>query len=76
MNIWNTYYIENQKRQEQIEQAAQYSILQSAKAAGETRFAKLSYRMLEFVGSKMVLWGSRMQRRRVGMSLSRSKRAI
>ena len=76
MNIWNTYCIENQKRQEQIEQAAQYRLLRSAEAAGESRFTKLSNRMLEFVGTKLVLWGSRLQRRRVEMSLSSSKRAI
>ena len=75
MNIWNTYYIENHRRQEQIEQAVHYSILRSAESAGESRFTKLSNRILEFVGSKLVLWGSRMQRR-VGMSLSSSKRAI
>ena len=76
MNIWNTYYIENQKRQEQIEQAAQYSILRSAESAGESRFTRLSNRILEIVGTKLVLWGSRLQRRRVGMSLTSSKRAI
>ena len=76
MNTWNNYYEETQRRQDEIAQAMQYNMVKSAEAACESRLTKLSIRMLEIVGSKLVQWGSQLQCRCAELSLTSSKRAI
>jgi hypothetical protein len=76
MNIWNSYYVENQRRQDEIKQAAQYRMLRSGEAASQSRLTKLSIRILDIVGSKLVQWGKQLQCRCAELSLSSSKRAI
>lgn len=76
MNTWNNYYVETQRRQDEIAAAKQYSLIRSAEAACGSRFTKLSIRMLDIVGSKLVQWGSQMQCRCAELSFTKSKRAI
>jgi hypothetical protein len=76
MYTLNTYYNERQRRQDEIEQARHYRLVRSAEALCETGLNKLSIRMLDAVGSKMVQWGSQLQCRCAELSLSNSKRAI
>jgi hypothetical protein len=76
MNIWNMYQIENLRRQEETERAALYRITQKPEAAYESRLTKISIRMLDIVGTKLVQWGSQLQCRRAELSLTNSKRAI
>ena len=76
MITWNTYYTETRRRQDQIDRAVQIRVIQSAEAACETGLTKLSIRMLDLVGSKLVQWGSQLQCRCAELSLTSSKRAI
>ena len=76
MNTWNTYYVETQRRQDEIANAMQHRIVRSAEAACESGMTKLSIRMLDIVGSKLVQWGSQLQCRCAELSLTSSKRAI
>jgi hypothetical protein len=72
----NTYYVENQRRQDEIEQSKHYRLVRSAEAVCESRFTKLSIRMLDNVGSKLVQWGSQIQCRCAELTFTNSKRAI
>ena len=77
MITWNTYYVETQRRQDEIDQATQDRLVQSVTVVCESRLTKLSIRMLDIVGSKLVQWGSQLQCRCAELSLtSSSKRAI
>ena len=72
----NDYYIERQRRQNEIAQAAQYRQLQSGAEACESNFTKMSIRMLDAVGSRLVQWGSQLQCRCAEMAMTASKRTI
>jgi hypothetical protein len=76
MNTWNTYYVERERRNDQINQAAQYRLAKASSDVCESRLAKLSIRILDIVGSKLVQWGSQLQCRCAELSLSSSERAI
>ena len=76
MITWNTYEIEAQRRQDEIKMAMQDRLVRSAKDVCETRFNKLSIRMLDRVGSTLVQWGSSLQCRCAELSLTSSKRGI
>lgn len=72
----DTYYIESQRRQQELDQAQQYRQMQSAQVVCESNFTKLSIRMLDAIGSKLVQWGSQLQCRCAEISLDSSKRAV
>ncbi len=76
MLTWNTYYVEYLRRQTEIDLAAQARIINSVEAVCETGLTKLSIRMLDSVGSKLVQWGSQLQCRCAELSLTRTERAI
>ncbi|HDD61254.1 MAG: hypothetical protein DRI65_11215 [Chloroflexota bacterium] len=73
---WNTYYVETKRREDEIAQATQDRYIRSVEQACETRFTKLSIRMLDVVGSKLVEWGSQLQCRCAELTMTSSKRAI
>jgi hypothetical protein len=72
----NTYYVETQRRQDEIDQAAHNRLVGSVTVPYESRLTKLSIRMLDIVGSKLVQWGSQLQCRCAELSLTSSKRAV
>ena len=76
MITWNTYYVETQRRHDEIDQATQDRLVQSVTVPCESRLTKLSIRTLDIVGSKLVQWGSQLQCRCAELSLSSPKRAI
>ena len=76
MITWNTYYVESQRRQDQMDRVMQILAIRSAESGCESGLTKLSIRMLEIVGSKLVQWGSQLQCRCAELSLTSSKRAI
>jgi len=76
MITWNDYYVESQRRQDQMDRAMQIQAIRSVEADCESGLTKLSIRMLEIVGSKLVQWGSQLQCRCAELSLTSSKRAI
>ena len=76
MITWNTYYVESQRRQDQMDRVMQILAIRSAESDCESGLTKLSIRMLEIVGSKLVQWGSQLQCRCAELSLTSSKRAI
>jgi len=76
MITWKTYYVETQRRQDEIDQAAHHRLVDSVTVDCETGLTKLSIRMLDIVGSKLVQWGSQLQCRCAELSLSSPKRAI
>ena len=76
MFTWKTYYVETQRRQDEIAKATQYRYVRSHTEVCESRFTKLSIRMLDLVGSKLVEWGSQMQCRCAELGMTSSKRAV
>jgi len=76
MFTWKDYYVETQRRQDEIAQAMQYRHVRSVEEVCESRFTKLSIRILDLVGSKLVEWGSQLQCRCAELAMTSSKRAI
>ncbi|MCJ7717414.1 MAG: hypothetical protein MUO54_12965 [Anaerolineales bacterium] len=76
MLTWKDYEYERERRQDKITQAMQYRMVQSATENCETTFTKISIRMLDAIGSRLVQWGNQLQCRCAEMDLSASKRAI
>ena len=76
MITWNTYYIEAQRRQDEIAETAQDRFMRSASGSCESTFTKLNIRMLNAVGTKLVDWGSHLQCRCAELAMSASKRAV
>ena len=72
----NVYYVETLGREDQIAQANQDRYLRSVEQIYATRFTKLSMRILDGVGSKLVEWGSQLQCRCAELAMTNSKRAI
>ncbi len=72
----NDYYIERQRRQAEIAQAAQYRMIQSGSEACESNVTKMSVWILDAVGSRLVQWGSQLQCRCAEIAMTASKRTI
>ena len=76
MFTWNNYYVESQRREDEIAQATHDRYVRSVTEVCESRLTKLSIRMLDVVGSKLVEWGSQLQCRCAELAMTSSKRAI
>ena len=76
MLTWNTYYVEAKRREDEIAQATQDRYVRSVEQKCESRFTKLSIRILDVVGSKLVDWGSQLQCSCAELAMTNSKRAI
>jgi hypothetical protein len=76
MVTWNTYYVETQRRQDEMAKVIQDRFVRSATETCETPFSKLSIRILDAVGSKLVQWGSQLQCRCAELAFTSSKRTI
>lgn len=76
MLTWKDYDYERERRQDKIAQATQYRMVQTAKDNCESNVTKLSIRMLDSVGSRLVQWGSQLQCRCAEMTMAATKRAI
>jgi len=60
MLTWKDYDYERERRQDKIAQAKQYRMVQSATDNCESNFTKMSIRMLDSIGSRLVQWGSQL----------------
>jgi hypothetical protein len=76
MFTWNIYYVETQRRENEIAHATQDRFIRSTAEVCESRLTELSIRMLDLVGSKLVEWGSQLQCRCAELAMTNSKRAI
>ena len=76
MLTWNTYYVETLRRKDQIADARQDSYIRSVAQDCEPRLVRMSIRMLDLLGSKLVDWGSQLQCRCAEMTMTRSNRAV
>jgi hypothetical protein len=76
MLTWNTYYVESLRREEQIANAKQDRFIRSVTKDCEPRMVRMSIRMLDLLGSKLVDWGSQLQCRCAEMTMTRSNRAV
>ncbi len=76
MLTWNQYYVETMRREDEIAQAMQDRYIRSVVGVCETQFTKLSIRMLDLVGTKLVEWGSQLQCRCAELAMTSSKRAV
>jgi hypothetical protein len=76
MLTWNTYYVESLRREDQIANARQESYIRSVTKDCEPRLVRMSIRMLDLLGSKLVDWGSQLQCRCAEMTMTRSNRAV
>lgn len=75
MFTWNTYYVETYRRNDQIAQAMQDRLVRSVTEDCEPRLMRMSIRMLDILGSKLVEWGSQLQCRCAELTMTRSNRA-
>jgi len=71
----NTYYIETERRNDQIAHAMQDRFIRSVAEDCEPRLIRLSIRMLDMLGSKLVDWGNQLQCRCAELAMTRSNRA-
>jgi hypothetical protein len=76
MLTWNTYYVESLRREEQIANAKQDRFIRSVTKDCEPRMVRMSIRMLDLLGAKLVDWGSQLQCRCAEMTMTRSNRAV
>ncbi len=76
MFTWNNYYVESQRREDEIARAMHDGNIRSAAEVCQSRLTKLSIRMLDVVGSKLVEWGSQLQCRCAELAMTSTKRAI
>jgi hypothetical protein len=74
--FYSAYPVEQQKREEEINLAAQDRMIQSAKGECESLFTTLSIRVLDTLGSQLVQWGNQLQCRCAEIAMMNSKRAI
>jgi len=72
----NDYYLERPRLQLKISQVVQHQMIQSGSEPCESNFTKISIRMLDAVGSRMVQWGSQLQCRCAEMAMTASNRSI
>jgi hypothetical protein len=75
MFTWNTYLVETLRREDQIADAMQDRFIQTVTKDSEPRLARISIRMLDLLGSKLVEWGKQMQCRGAELTMTISKRA-
>ena len=76
MLTWNTYIIESLRREDQIANARKESYIRTLTQDCEPRLVRISIRMLDILGSKLVDWGSQLQCRCAEMTMTRSNRAV
>jgi hypothetical protein len=76
MLTWNTYIIESLRREDQIANARKESYIRTVTQDCEPRLVRMSIRMLDLLGSKLVDWGSQLQCRCAEMTMTRSNRAV
>lgn len=76
MFTWNQYYVETQRREDEIALAMQDRYIRSVAEVCESQFTKLSIRMLDLMGKKLVEWGSQLQCRCAELAMTSSKRTI
>jgi hypothetical protein len=76
MFTWNTYYVETQRRQDEIAAAMNDRYIRSVEELCDTGMTKLSIKVLNLVGSKLVQWGSKLQCRCAELTMTSSRRAI
>jgi len=76
MFTWNIYYNETLRRDDEIALAMQDRTIRSVSQICETRLTRMSIRILDLVGAKLVAWGSQLQCRCAELTMSRSNRAI
>lgn len=76
MFTWNTYYNETLRRNDEIAMALQDRFIRSISQQCQSRLTRVSIRMLDFMGTKLVAWGSRLQCRCAELTMARSNRAI
>ena len=76
MFTWKTYYVETSRRKDQIACARQDSYIRSVSQDCEPRLTRMSIRMLDLLGNKLVEWGSQLQCRCAELTMTRSNRTV
>ena len=76
MFTWNTHIVETLRREEQIARARQDHYIRSVTQNCEPRLVRMSIRMLDKLGSKLVDWGSQLQCRCAELTMTRSNRTV
>lgn len=75
MFTWTTLYVETLRREDQIAEAMQDRYIRTVTKDCEPRLVRISIRMLDLLGSKLVQWGSQLQCRCAELTMTRSNRA-
>jgi hypothetical protein len=76
MLTWNTYLVEQQRKQDEIAQVMHDRIVRSAAEDCESPLTTLTIKVLESVGNRLVEWGYYLQCRCAAITMANSKRAI
>ena len=76
MFTWNTHYVETLRREDQIARARQDSFVRSVSQDCEPRLTRISIRMLDLLGNKLVEWGNQLQCRCAELTMTRSNRTV
>ena len=76
MFTWNTHYVETLRRQDQSANAMQDRYIRTVAQDCEPRLVRMSIRMLDLLGTKLVDWGSQLQCRCAELTMARSNRAV
>jgi len=76
MFTWNTYDVERSRRDDQIAHAKRVRIIRTVTKYCESPLTRMSIRLLDVLGSKLVEIGSRIQCRCAELTLTNSNRAI
>jgi hypothetical protein len=76
MFTWNTHYVETLRREDQIARARQDRYIRSVSQACEPRLTRMSIRMLDLLGNKLVEWGNQLQCRCAELTMTRSNRTV
>ncbi len=75
MFTWREYYVEQERRQDQLDQAKKYRFVKAHSDMREKRFTNLSIRILDVAGSQLVRWGHHLQCRCAELANSAAKRS-
>ena len=76
MFTWNTYYNETLRRKNEIAHAKQERYIRSISQQCVSRLTRMSIRLLDFLGTKLVAWGNNLQCRCAELTMARSNRGI
>jgi hypothetical protein len=72
---WKDYYVEREKRQDQVSRVEQYRTARDCRQDRQSAVTRIYVRFLNSFGSQLIRWGEQLQCRCGEMLISTSKRS-